>query len=198
MGLWVVVALVAAQAGASDTKSVEFVSLSNGMRWLLVPRAGEATNGVVVVKAGGIDEQAGATGVAHLLEHLAFAGTPVVGVYSWSQEEDLAKQTLALIDEFAELQRRNKALKPAGRKLLARIEEEEASWRKRTSSRVYQGLATQFRVQLNAWTTKDSTTYWGMFPPRSFTSGSRPRPSASRRRCSATSASRARSCTASA
>ena len=58
-----------------EKRVVEF-TLPNGMKWMLV-KNGEAPvfAGAVMVKAGGVDEVRGKTGIAHLLEHMAFKGT---------------------------------------------------------------------------------------------------------------------------
>jgi predicted Zn-dependent peptidase len=61
---------------ALEGQVVEF-QLKNGMKWLLVPRKDSAPVffGIVMIKTGGVDEAIGKTGVAHILEHLAFKGT---------------------------------------------------------------------------------------------------------------------------
>lgn len=55
---------------------VEELRLPNGMRWLFL-KNGEAPvfAGIVIIKAGGLEEKVGKTGIAHLLEHMAFKGT---------------------------------------------------------------------------------------------------------------------------
>ena len=50
--------------------------LPNGMTWLLVRRASSPVFfGIVQLKAGGADEEDGKSGLAHMLEHMAFKGT---------------------------------------------------------------------------------------------------------------------------
>jgi predicted Zn-dependent peptidase len=41
------------------------------------------------VNAGGADEQVGQTGIAHMMEHMAFKGTAVVGTKDWAKEKPL-------------------------------------------------------------------------------------------------------------
>lgn len=54
---------------------VEF-KLKNGMCWLLMKKgAAPVFAGVVQVRVGGADEEEGKTGLAHMLEHMAFKGT---------------------------------------------------------------------------------------------------------------------------
>ncbi|MBI2341459.1 MAG: insulinase family protein [Deltaproteobacteria bacterium] len=58
-----------------ERKVVEF-KLSNGMKWLLVRRGEQPVfAGIIQVKVGGIEEEEGKTGLAHMLEHMAFKGT---------------------------------------------------------------------------------------------------------------------------
>lgn len=57
-------------------QKVETFTLSNGMRWLLVYRPEiPVFSGVVLVRAGGMDEKPGKTGLAHMFEHMAFKGS---------------------------------------------------------------------------------------------------------------------------
>ncbi len=57
-------------------KSVVELNLPNGMKWLLLNRgATPVFAGAVQVKVGGVDEEVGKTGLAHMLEHMAFKGT---------------------------------------------------------------------------------------------------------------------------
>jgi predicted Zn-dependent peptidase len=55
---------------------VEEFRLPNGMRWLFL-KNGEAPvfAGIVMFRAGSMEEEVGKTGIAHLLEHMAFKGT---------------------------------------------------------------------------------------------------------------------------
>ncbi len=63
-------------AGASVEGISEF-TLSNGMKVLLFPDASKATTTVnVTYKVGSLNENYGETGMAHLLEHMLFKGTP--------------------------------------------------------------------------------------------------------------------------
>src|SRR4051812_29663708 len=94
--------LVLSSLVAQSTPSVEVVTLSNGMRWVLLPRRdSRLVSGIVTVRAGGVQEREGATGVAHLLEHLAFAGTPIVGSYGWEYEGPVQERALGLTDQLA-------------------------------------------------------------------------------------------------
>ncbi len=57
-------------------KDVKTFTLPNGMTWFFMKRdASPVFSGIVMVRAGGIEEENGKTGLAHMLEHMAFKGT---------------------------------------------------------------------------------------------------------------------------
>lgn len=65
--------------GIDLSSQVKSFRLSNGMRWLLVERSNiPLFSGIVVVRAGGVDEVLGKTGLAHMFEHMAFKGSPEI------------------------------------------------------------------------------------------------------------------------
>ncbi len=63
------------------------------MIWLLVPRKGVPVfSGVITVKAGGIDEKKGKTGIAHLFEHMAFKGSHRLGSIDFNKEKPILNE----------------------------------------------------------------------------------------------------------
>jgi len=61
-------------------RSVQEFTLGNGVRFLLVERHDSPVFSFeTVVDAGSADDTPGATGLAHMMEHMAFKGTPWVG-----------------------------------------------------------------------------------------------------------------------
>jgi len=51
-------------------------TLPNGMKWIITKNGSAPVfSGIVQVKVGGVDEEDGKTGLAHMLEHMAFKGT---------------------------------------------------------------------------------------------------------------------------
>ncbi len=88
LALWIAVALAPARAqqavplpaGITAASSVEGIAeyrLANGLQILLVPDAAKPTTTVnVTYRVGSRHENYGETGMAHLLEHLIFKGTP--------------------------------------------------------------------------------------------------------------------------
>jgi predicted Zn-dependent peptidase len=67
---------------------VKRVTLDNGMRFLIVRRGtAPVFSAVLRFKVGSVDDRGGATGMAHLFEHLAFKGTSVIGTRDARAEE---------------------------------------------------------------------------------------------------------------
>ncbi|MDF3834418.1 pitrilysin family protein [Cupriavidus basilensis] len=76
----------AAQSAAAEASTTEF-KLSNGMRVIVKEdhRAPTVAH-QIWYRAGGMDEVSGTTGVAHMLEHMMFKGTPKVGPGEFSKQ----------------------------------------------------------------------------------------------------------------
>src|SRR3989338_5405028 len=69
-----------AEASLQLEKEVVSFQLSNGMTWILLRRPEVPVfSGMIMVKAGGMDEPAGKSGLAHMFEHMAFKGSPDIG-----------------------------------------------------------------------------------------------------------------------
>src|SRR5215470_11632946 len=95
-------------ADADWNQMVKEHHLKNGMKWLIVERhQAPVFTGYIRVKAGGADEQPGYTGLAHLFEHLAFKGTPVLGTTNFVEEKKLLAQIAETGERLATLERRN-------------------------------------------------------------------------------------------
>ncbi|HCU25253.1 MAG TPA: insulinase family protein [Deltaproteobacteria bacterium] len=136
------------------------ITLSNGMRFLLLRRSGAPVfNAYIVVRVGGIDEAEGQTGIAHLLEHMAFKGTSRIGSKDFAAEQKL-------LDRIEELHAR--LLKAQGPEQ-ARLAEEmraqiEAAGRfveKEEFSKIY---LRNGGAGLNATTSQDITSYFVELP----------------------------------
>lgn len=84
-------------ARLADT--VHVATLSNGIRVVLYRRGvAPVFAGAVAVRVGGSDEKPGHTGIAHMLEHMAFKGTTSIGTSDFPREK-------RLLDELEELVR---------------------------------------------------------------------------------------------
>jgi predicted Zn-dependent peptidase len=99
--------LVAAQIKLEVKEHV----LANGMKILMIPKPGVPRVVChIYYKVGSINERPGITGIAHLLEHMMFKGTRMMGVTDFEADEALDRQ----IDELMEKIYREKFWKKDG------------------------------------------------------------------------------------
>jgi predicted Zn-dependent peptidase len=152
-------------AAAPSTLPIEELRLANGMRFLLLRRPQMPTvEAGWVVDVGAADEEPGATGLSHLLEHMMFKGTPTIG----SRDPDTEQETLDGLDAVeAELA----ALPAAGRRSRRRteLETERAELERRADALVRLGAfgleySRVGATRLNANTALDLTLYYVTLP----------------------------------
>lgn len=155
------------RAGTDDTGvpiGVHDVTLDNGMRVIILPRSGAPTVSFVMqFGIGGVDEEPGSTGIAHLLEHMLFKGSTTIGTRDVAAERAL----------FREMDIAHERLLTAvanGDSVLARvhyqeIEALEDEARAFVIPNEYTEIITRAGGQgLNAMTTSESTTYFVEMP----------------------------------
>jgi predicted Zn-dependent peptidase len=69
-------------------KKVSEFTLPNGLHFLLVERhEAPVVSFHTYVNAGAVNDPAGATGLAHMFEHMAFKGTETIGTTNWAAEK---------------------------------------------------------------------------------------------------------------
>jgi predicted Zn-dependent peptidase len=171
----------AAGAPGAPRLPIDGFRLDNGMTFLLVERPGDVEVAAGwVVASGSADDPAGATGSAHLLEHLLFEGTRTLGTRDFAREEPLLALRDRLLDERRRLvleQRRRwrrgevaeptlETAPPAG---LAALEERLAELDRRLEPlSVPQEIDTQYALAgargVNAFTMPDLTAYFAAVP----------------------------------
>jgi predicted Zn-dependent peptidase len=145
---------------------VHEVTLDNGMRFLILPRPGAPTIAFVVQYAvGGVNEEPGRTGIAHLLEHMLFKGTTTIG----TSDFDAERQLLELVDAVADSLARERALGRVDSSrvaaLTARIGALEDSARAHVIGNEFDRILSRNGAQgLNATTTAESTIYYVELP----------------------------------
>lgn len=162
-------ALLAAVLSASPSSlesSVHELTLANGMTWLVVERHDAPVfTGFVRVRVGGADERPGQTGLAHLFEHMAFKGTPVLGTKDWSKEAPLLAEVSRVGDALAGLVRAGKGESDEAKALRLELSRLTAAHKALTDenalARLYQAAGG---VGLNATTDKDLTSYFVSLP----------------------------------
>lgn len=82
---------------------VKVHTLGNGMKWIVLERNDAPVASFhIYADVGSVNESYGITGISHLLEHLAFSGTKVVGTTDYSKESALLDSQDALFDQIQE------------------------------------------------------------------------------------------------
>jgi predicted Zn-dependent peptidase len=143
------------------------IALDNGMKFLVVRRGtAPVFSATLRFKVGSVDDPGGASGLAHLFEHLAFKGTSVIGTRDVKQEAEIldgldrvARDLNRELDKGADadaarlesLRREMKDLEERERPLVVKDE-------------LMQILSVNGAAGLNASTNQDLTSYYVSLP----------------------------------
>ena len=160
---------LAAPAGHSSSlfpeDQVEEFRLDNGMTFLLMPH-GETPvfSAYIRYRVGGMDEPPGMTGVAHVIEHMAFKGTQTWGTRDWAKEQEVLKSIEQVGQKLAKAYAAGKR-GPQLAKLQQRLDELYEEHRRYNDS---EALTREYQrrggLQMNATTGQDVTTYFISLP----------------------------------
>ncbi len=98
----------AASGEMADLESrVVEATLPNGMRIIVLPRHQSPTVSLSMqFRVGAAQEPEGASGLAHLLEHMMFKGTRTLGTRDWAAERPLLEKIETIVDELDAERRR--------------------------------------------------------------------------------------------
>jgi predicted Zn-dependent peptidase len=92
-------------------QEIKHVTLENGLHLILVRRPFSPTVAAYIkFRAGGVDETDESAGIAHMLEHMLFKGTPTIGTIDFEKEEKYILQANAFA---AHLDRARRSLEQA-------------------------------------------------------------------------------------
>ncbi|MCU0247217.1 MAG: insulinase family protein, partial [Bryobacter sp.] len=73
---------------ADIQKRVTEFDLPNGLHFIIFERkVAPVAAFYTYVNAGAVNDPSGATGIAHMFEHMAFKGTPQIGTKNWAEEK---------------------------------------------------------------------------------------------------------------
>lgn len=148
--------------------------LANGLTVLMVERHQTPIVSINITFAvGGINEQVGQTGIAHLYEHMAFKGTRVIGTTNYQDEEPILAE-LALVGNELDQRQRDFDGNSAGetneeRMAIESLQKRFAELQDKAAKYVVGNeMALLYQrhggVGLNASTGKDLTRYMISFP----------------------------------
>ncbi|HMO17763.1 MAG TPA: pitrilysin family protein [Oligoflexia bacterium] len=139
------------------TQKVKKIELENGLRIIVIPNdLAPVFSAQVWVGVGGADELPGASGAAHLLEHMAFKGTEKIGLSkSGDSDRTSEKKLIAEYDSLYESEREMQT--ESGQKRLVELSKKlEEMWDLGAFTTLYQERGAS---GLNAGTSKDYTVY---------------------------------------
>lgn len=159
--LWLVLLLLLPGALAQQLREqIRKYTLDNGLRVLMVPdKTAPVIHFNLMFDVGGVDEAPGLGGIAHMVEHMAFKGTPSIGSLDWAKE----KAALEAIDKArADLDRAlaNRASQEEVQRLTAAFNQAREEAKKLALPNAIDQLFTNNGEQgLNASTGYDRTDY---------------------------------------
>lgn len=148
-------------------KQVQEFTLANGLRFIVVERhQAPVFSFFTVVNSGSSNDAVGTTGLAHMMEHMAFKGTTMVGSHDWAAEKPLFEaEERAYTALKAEQGRGAQADSTRLRALKKAFADAQAA----ATGKVDQNAATRVIEQaggqgINAFTANDITAYFYSLP----------------------------------
>ena len=159
--LFCLVSAVSLQANPSALlENIKEITLDNGMKFLLLRREGAPVfSAYLRVKVGGIDEPEGKTGIAHMLEHMAFKGTSSLGTHNAEAEKQILNQIEKVYAQLlAAPEAKKSALALQMKKLIAQA---DRYVKKEEFTQIYSRNGAS---NLNATTSQDLTSYFVNLP----------------------------------
>jgi len=166
------VGLLAAQLASAQNlkdfeKKVTEFTLPNGLHFILVERhEAPVVSFQTYVNSGSVDDPGGRTGLAHMMEHMAFKGTPTIGTKNWPEEKK-ALDAIEVVYSRLE-QEQNKWFRADPAKIEALRKELDAAIEKADSfveeNEYDRVVESNGGVGMNAGTSEDSTEYVYNFP----------------------------------
>lgn len=97
--------LVFAPTARAQQVEPEVFTLSNGMKFLLVPRHDQPNTVAAgwLAKVGSVNERPGITGISHFFEHMMFKGTDAIGTRDSARDADYRARQKAIRDKINQL-----------------------------------------------------------------------------------------------
>ncbi|MEQ9365674.1 MAG: pitrilysin family protein [Leptospirales bacterium] len=105
------------------------VELPNGLRVILMRQAYAPTVACYMkFKAGSADETDASSGIAHMLEHMLFKGTPRVGTRDFAREKKYLDQAVSFAEKMDQWRRELRRATDAGDKQQIEIAKKRVAW----------------------------------------------------------------------
>ncbi|MDY6880889.1 MAG: pitrilysin family protein [Thermodesulfobacteriota bacterium] len=146
-----------------DVKEFE---LENGMQFLVVERPTTPQVACrVAIRAGSALEQAGKTGIAHLLEHMMFKGTKNFGTLDVVKDQELQERIERAYQTILAEERKRRPDRDLIRKKLVEMDSLRLEVQKIYVPQAFSSnLERNGAVGINAFTSKDQTQYYMSVP----------------------------------
>ncbi|MBI3210944.1 MAG: insulinase family protein [Candidatus Solibacter usitatus] len=158
---------LAAQNLKDLEKRVTEFTLSNGLHFIVLQRTDAPVVSLVTqVNVGSANDPAGKTGLAHMLEHMAFKGTDSLGTTNWTEETKLLSEAESVYDKLESERAKGprasaESIKKLEAALKTAIDKANGYVVKEAYSKIIQQNGG---VGLNAGTSLDNTTYFYSLP----------------------------------
>lgn len=155
-----------AQTFEEINSQVKTYTLKNGMKFIVLERHdAPVVSFHVYADVGSANESYGITGISHLLEHMAFKGSKIVGTKDYEAEAQVLEKLDALYDEM----KREKAKVEPDTKKLEEMEEKFEALRKEARGYVVSNEFIDIIIRegdqgVNAYTSNDATQYINSLP----------------------------------
>ena len=142
--------------------SIKTYKLENGLKVIMYKRGtAPVFSSVVSVHVGGVDEVPGKTGIAHLLEHMAFKGTKTLGTKNYQAEKILLEEEEELVRKLLD--------KTISKKELERLKQNRIDQARYSGGEtIDKEYSLRGGVGINASTDKELTNYYVDLPLKSF------------------------------
>jgi predicted Zn-dependent peptidase len=148
-------------------RQVQEFTLANGLTFIVVERhEAPVFSFQTVVGAGSANDQIGTTGLAHMMEHMAFKGTDVVGTTDYKAEKPLIDQEEKAWSALLEERRKGSHADSTRLRSLEKafIDSQAASHRYVDSNGSTRTLEAAGAQGINAYTANDLTAYFYSLP----------------------------------
>jgi len=157
---------VSAQTFEAIKKQIKTTVLPNGMKFIVLERHDTPVVSFhVYADVGSANESYGITGISHILEHMAFKGTKIVGTKDFAAEA----KALGDLDAAYEEMRREEAKSDADQAKIAELKKKFADLEKKAKEYVVNNEYFDMMMRegdrgVNAYTSNDATQYINSLP----------------------------------
>jgi len=148
-------------------KQVREFALPNGLKFIVVERHDSPVfTFTTMVNAGAANDAIGTTGIAHMMEHMAFKGTEIVGTKDYPGEKPLLEAEERTWNSFLDERRKGPKADAAKLASLEKLfKETQDKAREKVESNGFTALLERNGAQnLNAFTSNDVTAYFYSLP----------------------------------